>query len=74
LPRGAATVQCVDYPTRWEYKIEPLETDEYRERGVLKESLDQIGEDGWEFAGTVTLETIEGAGPHEHLVLKRPVS
>jgi hypothetical protein len=58
-------------PENFRYKVEPLETAEYRDSGALQGELNRQAMLGWEFVGTVTLDVDNGAGPREQLVYRR---
>ena len=65
------SIAAMTLPENFRYKVEPLETAEYRDSGALQGELNQQAMLGWEFVGTVTLDVDNGAGPREQLVYRR---
>jgi hypothetical protein len=64
-------VATMALPENFRYKVEPLETAEYRDAANLRGELNRQATLGWEFVGTVTLDVDSGAGPREQLVYRR---
>ena len=58
--------------TRWEYKIINIRSESYRLDPASVESLDRLGDQGWELVSITSVNFKTGATDNIAMVFKRP--